>query len=383
MHFHSNSFSRGLTNFFPWFHKPKKIVSKDFSFVLSMLPENEIVANTNSFLEKFSQERERFRSMVGKSKNNWWTSSSFSQLEKIAGAEIIPWIREYIPVYRLQIDAHKLENVKFEGGNLLAENYWEILLTHTQMASLADILDMYYEDSFTLPGKRLLCGATMKLSDLHKNERSSPLRILSSILAGGLFLLSVGILSKFQMPRLPSWRQHPQKNISLQTSTICVPFESLDIEKLDALCISIIRRIKEYLNWPEEVKTQNSFAWIGDLPKYLRNIAALDSGFPNGKSTMTSPTEKFAGLEESAQDIASYQVVLSVDGRIVGFQPTTQVAVNHWASNPLAKELYGGRKLSPGYIEPNPKMTHPAEVVVFELLMSVNPDSHFALVRPL
>lgn len=42
------------------------------------------------------------------------------------------------------------------------------------------------------------------------------------------------------------------------------------------------------------------------------------------------------------------QVVLSEDGKIVGFQPTSRVAVNQWAANPLAKELYGGRKLSPG-----------------------------------
>lgn len=42
------------------------------------------------------------------------------------------------------------------------------------------------------------------------------------------------------------------------------------------------------------------------------------------------------------------QVVLSADNKIVGFQPTSRMAVNFWAANPLAKELYGGKKLSPG-----------------------------------
>lgn len=42
------------------------------------------------------------------------------------------------------------------------------------------------------------------------------------------------------------------------------------------------------------------------------------------------------------------QVVLSTEGKIVGFQPTSLVAVNHWSANPLAKELYGGKELSPG-----------------------------------
>lgn len=43
-------------------------------------------------------------------------------------------------------------------------------------------------------------------------------------------------------------------------------------------------------------------------------------------------------------------MVYSTDGEIVGFQPTSRVGVNHWAANPLAKELYKGRKLSPGKI---------------------------------
>jgi hypothetical protein len=42
------------------------------------------------------------------------------------------------------------------------------------------------------------------------------------------------------------------------------------------------------------------------------------------------------------------QVVFSSEGKIVGFQPLSRVAVNQWADNPLARELYGGKKLSPG-----------------------------------
>lgn len=42
------------------------------------------------------------------------------------------------------------------------------------------------------------------------------------------------------------------------------------------------------------------------------------------------------------------QVMVSTDGKIIGFQPANRVAVNNWAANPLAKELHGGKKLSPG-----------------------------------
>lgn len=41
---------------------------------------------------------------------------------------------------------------------------------------------------------------------------------------------------------------------------------------------------------------------------------------------------------------------MSTDWNIIGFQPTNRVAVNNWAANPLAKELHGGKKLSPGII---------------------------------
>lgn len=48
------------------------------------------------------------------------------------------------------------------------------------------------------------------------------------------------------------------------------------------------------------------------------------------------------------------QVVVSGDGKIIGFQPTNRVAVNNWAANPLAKELYGGKRLTPGIISVSP-----------------------------
>lgn len=41
-------------------------------------------------------------------------------------------------------------------------------------------------------------------------------------------------------------------------------------------------------------------------------------------------------------------MVLSDKGNIIGFQPKNRVAVNNWAANPIAKELYGGKNLSPG-----------------------------------
>lgn len=103
-------------------------------------------------------------------------------------------------------------------------------------------------------------------------------------------------------------------------------------------------------------------------------------------------------------------MVLTTEGKIVGFQPTSRVAVNYWAANPLAKQLYGGKNLSPGklnhssckihflltpinlciysslyqagLLETGLRIKRPNDVVVIELLMSVKTDTFFALARP-
>lgn len=73
---------------------------------------------------------------------------------------------------------------------------------------------------------------------------------------------------------------------------------------------------------------------------------------------------------------------MSEEGKVVGFQPTSRLAVSHWATNPLAALLYEGRKLSPAFLEPTLKISRPTKVVQIELLMSVNSEPFFALARP-
>ncbi|PHT49437.1 hypothetical protein CQW23_09184 [Capsicum baccatum] len=89
-------------------------------------------------------------------------------------------------------------------------------------------------------------------------------------------------------------------------------------------------------------------------------------------------------MKAAAQDIASYQVVLSRDGKIVEFQPTNRIAENQWEANPLVEELCGKKKLVPGLIQRGLKMIiRPNDVVVLDLLMSSNPQRSFALLASL
>jgi hypothetical protein len=54
-------------------------------------------------------------------------------LVKIGGSEFVLWASEYIPMYKLQINAKAFENTNLEGRHELESNIWEVLLTHSQL----------------------------------------------------------------------------------------------------------------------------------------------------------------------------------------------------------------------------------------------------------
>lgn len=131
-HFLDNSLGRTSSNFFQWFKKHRRIVSKDSSIFIYQLFEDEIIGNGKSLLENFNSLKGTFWPKV-KPKSHWWKPSAYFQLESIGGSEFASWLIEYIPAYRLEIDTNRLKNVKFEGWRKSAENLWEVLLTHSQM----------------------------------------------------------------------------------------------------------------------------------------------------------------------------------------------------------------------------------------------------------
>ncbi|KAK3198681.1 hypothetical protein Dsin_022096 [Dipteronia sinensis] len=53
---------------------------------------------------------------------NWWTPLAHSKMEKIGGPQFSAWTSEYVPAYKLQIDASRFKDVKFEGWRKSAEN---------------------------------------------------------------------------------------------------------------------------------------------------------------------------------------------------------------------------------------------------------------------
>ncbi|XP_050367287.1 uncharacterized protein LOC126785704 [Argentina anserina] len=371
------------SNFLHWFQKSKQTVSKDSSVIIYKLFEDEIVENAKSLLEHFNSTKNSFKSVKAKSK--WWTPSALSKLEKIGGPGFSSWTSEYVPAYKLQIDANRYKYVKFEGWRKCGENSWEVLLTHSQMVGLADIVDLYFEDLYTLPDKELSCGVFASSTNLSNKKKGSFLKKLLSVsLASGILLVTVSAIGQFGLPSPHKGGKYLRENMSIPSSEVDSTLNQCsDAMKLEAFCESVVKKIKDSLGWPGEITLErNVGAWTGKLPDYLR-MAVEDHSNSEDVSTNSTPLDIIdEDLKASAQDIASYQVVLSADGKIVGFQPLSRAAVNHWAANPLSKELYGGKKLSPGFMEPGLKVQCPDEVAVLELLMSVKPDSSFALARP-
>ncbi|PKA59105.1 hypothetical protein AXF42_Ash001198 [Apostasia shenzhenica] len=383
-------------SFFQWFQKLKKTSSINGSISLSKISEREIASYAKQHIRKFELVKERSFNGVNKVKYNWWLHPYLSKLDKIGGAGFGSWIAEFIPTYRLEIDTSTFGDVKLEGCHKVSSHRWEALLTHYQLVELANILDIYYEDRYTLPNKRLL-SESAKNVPIILNSKKSLWKPLVVVFAGGCALAIFSILAQHFRHKVV--RKSLQVNNILSSPEVdCFHLDSLEASELEALCIAIIKRVKDELGWPGDVMVDKDIGvWTGELPICLRNrvlmMDSFSSEIPSKSFDVNLQSHsKFSNvallasndqeLQTMAQEIASYQAVMTRDGKIVGFQPTSRLAVNHWSSNPLAKALFGGQKLSPGLLEPRLKIPRPPDAIPIELLLSVKPESRFALARP-
>ncbi|KAL7604816.1 hypothetical protein Lser_V15G16408 [Lactuca serriola] len=386
--FLDNSLGKSSFNIFHLFHKHEQIVSQDSSVILYKVHEDEVVESAKTLLEKFNSMKESYKPKETALKYNWWPWSVFSKLEKIGGHEFSSWVSEYIPAYRLQIKSDKLQNLKFEGWKESAKNRWEVLLTHSQMVCLANILDMYYEDLFTLPDKKLPYNAASMTTNMHmKKKGNSFVRMVSIFIISGCLIVAITVMGRIFLPRFQNGQNRFRGNQQPQSShTDSIRLWSMDPTMLEEVCISILKKVEAVYGWSGEIRKESGGGVsTGQLPDYLTRLIQVDdnNNATSASSTLT-PTDKTDHdlLLASGHKVASYQIVISSEGKIVGFQPTSLLAVNNWASNPLTQELYGRKKLSPGFFEPSLKIKQPKEVVLLELVMSEISGSHFVLVRP-
>ncbi|KAG9446843.1 hypothetical protein H6P81_012971 [Aristolochia fimbriata] len=400
--------SKSLNNFFSWPETPRRIVSSDSSVCIYTMSENDKVKNAKKLVGDFNSLQWRYGHKERKqnSKVDWWLPPARSRFHKIGGTEFTVWANEHVPSYKLQFDSSNFEDVKFEGWNKLPNNRWEVLLTHMQMVELANILDMYYEDRYTVPAKRLGSGLVSDLPKVFKSKNSFGLKTLSLVFLAGGFLLVLNVL--VQLFHSPSFKEKKSVVENCIVSKVdCFEYQALETAEVESLCCLLIRQVKETLGWSGNLTVEPGIGvWTGELPTYLKKMIDVPptkegtsyiredtvTNMSNGDDATVaeltrsdlSPTDESNADPQTAitQDICSYQVVLSRDGTIVGFTPTSLVAVNHWAGNPLSGSLYKGRNLSPGLLEPGLKIPRPVDAVELELLMSTNSAMRFALARP-
>lgn len=356
------------------------------SVILHVLVEDELVRNAQSLLEKFNYEKTKHK-FTGMNPNyNWWASTAFTELTEIGGSEFSNWVSEYVPAYKLQIDHNKVRNIKFEGWKNTSDNWWEVLLTHSQMVGLANILDMYYEDSYTLPNKELSCGAINKATDMSRNKGLlSFFKILSAVvLVSALSLVAISSTGQLRLPHLRNGRMYLKDHtLPKASNTESIHQQPVDSAKSEDLATSIVETVKQTYGWPGDIRKQSDgAAWIGELPEIYRSMVEADYLGVNNTSVSASSENIDDERKALTQDMASYQVILSAEGKILEIQPTSTFAVDHWATNPLVKELYVGRNLLPGLPDPRPETIGPTEMVVFDLFIPINTGSCFALARP-
>ncbi|KAG6524534.1 hypothetical protein ZIOFF_014446 [Zingiber officinale] len=393
--------SSRLMSMFSWLQKPHGKYSADSSMCVYKIAERGIVMNAMSQVDKFSSIK-GICYTARKPGHSWWVAPNYPRLEKAGGPGLSYWTNEFVPAYRVQISADIFKDAKLEGWHKVANNWWEVLLTHYQMVELANVLDSS-------------AGTDAIVKDVVRpNFAPSNLIICRVPQAHWQHLLKL---------KTSTERNNPVSSTNLGDYHL----QDYGTTEGGSYAISVVENIKDALGWPGDVLFDVSIgAWTGVLPNDLMNNYQFHLDIHNEQDHISNfhdtpanhGTEPYGSLispetqnaecshieqstlmhtsgmnnvdsHSNAQDIASFQsfkivlVVLSGDGKIIGFQPTNRVAVNQWASNPLAKALYGGRKLSPGLFEPSLKIPTPPKVVPLELLMSANPESSFALARPI
>lgn len=134
-HFLDKFMGTSSTNPFRWFRKPTRFTSKDSSVTMYRILEEELIVNSKRLLETFKSAKGNMKPVKSVVRNQWWTTSAHSKLQKIGGPEFSAWISEYVPAYKLEIDVDRLKGVTIEGWKKSGENKWEILLTHSQLVA--------------------------------------------------------------------------------------------------------------------------------------------------------------------------------------------------------------------------------------------------------
>lgn len=355
---------------------------------------------------------------------SWWPAPTLGleTARKCLDKATDDWICEHVPMHKMHIDPGVLDT-QVAGDATIPRHSEELNLTHAQLLDLAGVFDLYYEDRFTLSNKNFQSGAIL---DFHCVSRSKMDRFLEATTFGSI-LLGAGIFAWLVAARLGRPSKITASNLVLNTVDVAVVSKSdlpssgktnesnfpvneqLPAEEMESLCKLVIANLVKAFSWDVQVRScvgkgawtecpsaetdtvqncadphQNTLeeANILEESKEAAELLPLLSSEMKGDLAIGKENQKQEiDSGENRQGNVLFQVTLSRDGVVLGFQPLNEAAICCWGAMPFAQLLHNVQKLRPGFWErPLKYRGAPKDVVVLELHM--DPALSYALARP-
>eukprot|EP00250_Pteridium_aquilinum_P004298 c14519_g1_i1 orf=126-2150(+) len=326
------------------------------------------------------------------------------------------WILEHVPMHKMHIDSG-VRDTQASGDGTLPRQSEEFNLTHAQLVDLAGVFDLFYEDRFTLSNKFFESGAIL---DFHCVSRSKTAQFFKAMALGSIFL-GACIFAWLVAARMRRPSKITAGSLVLNTVDVAVVSKSdlppasksiesnfpvneqLPSEEMEYLCKLVVSKLVKAFSWDVQIQScAGKGAWT-ECPSAETNVAQncadtqqntfeemeepaqLRSQLtPEMKGDLAIGRESPKGKNddpENRQASLLFQVTLSRDGSVLGFQPLNEAATSCWAAMPFAQNLHNVQNLKPGFWERPLKFRRPpTDAVVLELQM--DPALPYVFVRP-
>ncbi|BBN13235.1 hypothetical protein MPTK1_6g01900 [Marchantia polymorpha subsp. ruderalis] len=398
----------GFWRVLPFWDRPQRVWSLDKTICLSTLSDSEVVQHAKQILSTPTARSYLPSGRLTRTHHAWWPLSDVAPASSFLTSDGVHCFAEHIPIHRIEIDISKVR-VETKHWNQTRDNIVELQLTHAQLVDIADMLDLFYEDGFTAPSKRLRSGTDLKVSQNIRSKVGKAIwTAVGSVITGGILIVGLFVASKMRVTPnggiFASDLPFPVGVSVAETlrSKWCTPKynqkallpsnDDIPREELAALCAQLIVRMKDAFGLDGEIKTSpEKGAWLGpDITDWgkKRSPVQVDQRRPDSSSeardAVVNESSNLPRSEALEEVVLCYQVVVQRDGKVLGFQPLNKPAIRYWANYPFAEDIHNGRRLGPGVVEPGLRYVEPpSQLIAIELLCRPHSYTPSIAARPI
>ncbi|KAG6552457.1 hypothetical protein Mapa_006018 [Marchantia paleacea] len=404
-----NSGKRGFWRVLPFWERPQRVWSLDKAVCVSTLSDSEVVQLAKQIFSTPTALSDLPTGRLTRTHQAWWPLSDVSPASSFLTSDGVHRFAEYIPIHRIEIDNSKVR-VEAKHWQKTRDNILELQLTHAQLVDIADMLDLFYEDGFTAPSKRLRSGSDLKVSQNIRSKVGKAIwTAVGSVITGGILIVGLFVASKMRVTPnggiFASDVPFPVDVSVAETlrSKWCTPKynrkallpsnNDIPREELAALCAQLIVRMKDAFGLDGEIKTSpENGAWLGpDITDWGKKRSAVqgdqrprDSSSVEARDAVVNESSNLQRSEPVEEVVLCYQVVVQRDGKVLGFQPLNKPAISYWANYPFAEDIHNGRRLGPGVVEPGLRYVEPpSQLIAIELLCRPHSYTPSIAARPI